>query len=272
MIEGLSPDELAHAASENLAVHAGWVHEWAEGMRVLTTPGLVVPDSGLPCDTFNQVCCARLTESTVEAGIEAVLSHFAGVGRPFSWWVSPGDQPLSLGERLAAQGLAAERQKAMAVDLHELARGVPPPPELEIRRVGRADELRVFAQILSENWSPPDGDVLRFYERAAAVLLTDDCPLRLYLGLVDGAPVATAELAEGGGVAGLYNVCTRESYRRRGYGAALTLHPLLEARDRGMRVAVLQTDIDLYERFGFFTFGHITEYQPPSTGATVEGR
>ncbi len=76
------------------------------------------------------------------------------------------------------------------------------------------------------NWLPPDPIVPRFYQRAEAVLLDSDCPLRLYVGYLDDVPVATAELAVGGGVVGLYNISTRETHRRRGFGSRLTLQPL----------------------------------------------
>jgi ribosomal protein S18 acetylase RimI-like enzyme len=71
----------------------------------------------------------------------------------------------------------------------------------------------------------------------------------------------------GGGVVGLYNICTREDYRRRGIGTALTLQPLLEARARGLHIGVLQASAagaGVYTRIGFTSFGTITEYKPPT--------
>jgi ribosomal protein S18 acetylase RimI-like enzyme len=105
--------------------------------------------------------------------------------------------------------------------------------------------------------------VLRFYELAAPVLLRDDAALWLYVGYLDDIPVATADLAIGGGVVGLYSICTLEAYRRRGFGSALTLQPLLDARAQGYRTAILQSAADsLYARAGFEPFGEITEYKP----------
>ena len=61
----------------------------------------------------------------------------------------------------------------------------------------------------------------------------------LYLGLLDEQPVTTCMLILGGGVAGLYAVRGRPEARRRGIGAAITLHALRAARAMGYRVAVL---------------------------------
>lgn len=44
---------------------------------------------------------------------------------------------------------------------------------------------------------------------------------------------------------------------------ALTLHPLLDAREAGYGVGVLQAaeqEVGIYERIGFRVFGRITEY------------
>ena len=41
---------------------------------------------------------------------------------------------------------------------------------------------------------------------------------------------------------GLNNISTLEACRRRGFGAALTLQPLLDARSQGYRTAILQLE------------------------------
>ncbi len=75
--------------------------------------------------------------------------------------------------------------------------------------------------------------------------------------------MAASELTIGGGVVGMYNVCTLVAYRRRGFGMALTLRPLLDAREAGHGVGMLQAGaqgVGIYERIGFQAFGGITEY------------
>jgi predicted acetyltransferase len=54
-------------------------------------------------------------------------------------------------------------------------------------------------------------------------------------------------------------------YRRRGFGAALSLQPLLDARQQGYRTAILQASDEgarVYKRLGFEPFGQIREYKP----------
>jgi ribosomal protein S18 acetylase RimI-like enzyme len=261
----LSADNLAQAAADNLAEHASWVQQRTHGMRVVDSGDVLFADCGLPCDTFNQVCRARFTPDSAPLRIRETIAYYAGIKRPFSWWLSPGDTPAHLGDLLQEAGLErAETEVAMAADLAHLQVNDVSPDGLQIRRVRTSAELMDFAHILAANWTPPDADVLRFYEMAAPVLLNEDAPLWQYTGYVDGTPAAAAELAVGGGVVGIYSVCTLEYFRRRGFGTALTLQPLLDARAQGHRTAILQAAVNLYERIGFRAFGQITEYKPVS--------
>jgi ribosomal protein S18 acetylase RimI-like enzyme len=236
-------------------------------MQVLADDQLMVIDSGLPCDTFNVVCRARLAFDTMDERIRRVVTHFSAGQRPFAWWVGPCDQPDSLGQALQHAGFqAAEANVAMAADLHALAAADLSPSGLQIKRARTLAQIRDFATITAANWQPPDEDVLHFYDSAAPLLLSEDCPIRLYIGYLDGEPVATSEMTVAGGVAGLYNVATLSDYRRRGFGSALTLHPLLEARAEGLNLASLQASPDgqgVYARLGFTAIGQVMEYQLP---------
>jgi GNAT superfamily N-acetyltransferase len=265
----LSQADLAAAADGNLVAHASWVQQCTPDMRVIAAPDLVIIDSGQPCDTFNLVCRARLEAATAQERIQAAIGYFADVGRPFSWWRSPADLPPDLDALLLGAGLhCAEKEAAMAADLSSLSLADLSPDGLQIRRLRTADQLQDFAQIIAAGWTPPDIEVLRFYERAAPALLADESPLWLYVGYLDDLPVATAELTLGGGVVGLYNIVTLAAYRRRGFGAAMTLRPLLDARDQGHRTAILQASdagVSVYRRVGFAPFGQVSEYKPASS-------
>jgi len=257
---------LAEEADTNFIAHAGWIQSRLPGMRVLDG-GLTVIDSGLPCDTFNLVCRARLDSATAGERVRAAIDHFRREGRPFSWWVGPADFPKDLGRNLEEAGLEkAETELAMATHLSSLGADVALPEGLRIGRARSPREVADFAAVQAANWEPPDPQVLRFYGLAAAELLSEDCPLRLYVGYLGSEPVAAAEATLAGGVVGLYNVATRRNFRRRGFGAALTAWPLRDAREQGYRTAVLQAaaeGVRLYECIGFRRFGDITEYKPP---------
>jgi ribosomal protein S18 acetylase RimI-like enzyme len=259
--------DVSAAADENLATHFTWVQARAAGMRAVLEEDLVRTECGMDCDTFNAVCRARLSPRTADRRIREALGWFGG--RPYSWWLGPGDEPADLGSRLSDAGLsAAETERAMAASLSEL-RPAAPPGDLEIRRVQSLAELSDFARVNAANWSPPDENVMQFYDRAAPLLLGPGSPIHLYVGYVEGKAVASAEMTVAGGVAGLYGISTLAARRRRGYGTAMTLRPLLDARQDGIETAVLQASAagaPIYERIGFREFGGITEYKPERKG------
>lgn len=259
-------ENTVEAAAENLVTHAGWVHRRAKGMRVDGEGGLVIIDSGLPCDTFNFVLRARLSESTASARIASAIRYFEDVNRPFSWWVGPGDAPSNIGDLLTEAGLEkAETELAMCADLSNLPALELAPGGLRIERVRDERQLHEFAAINAANWTPPDVYVIKFYKITSQFLLAEGSPMWLYIGYLDGMPVATSELTIGGGVAGLYNICTLVKFRQKGIGTAMTLKPLLDVRAIGIQSAVLQAapdGINVYKQVGFREFGQITEFKP----------
>jgi GNAT superfamily N-acetyltransferase len=254
------------AAALNLVTHMTWVQARLPGGHVEIGDPLVLSDSGLPSDTFNFVARARL-DTGMESAIGRAAGYFAAAGRPFSWWVGPGDRPATLDRALLAAGFAAaEAEVAMAADLASLPSEGAVPGGLRIERATTDAGIRDFARVAAANWSPPDAHVLRFYRMAAPLLRRRDCPIRLYVGYLGEEPVATAELTVSEGAVGLYNIATLEAHRRKGFGTALTLRPLLDAREEGCALAVLQASAQgerVYARLGFRETGRYTEYQLP---------
>ena len=257
---------LEAADEANKVTHLSWIQERIKGMRVFSDDELVVADSGFETDTFNVVCRARLSGGIATERVRSVLRHFQSNGRPFAWWVGPADRPRDLGPVLLEHGfVAAGTEPGMAADLDALTSVDVSPGGLRIERARTEAQVREFAQALAALGDPPDPTVVRFYERAAPALVGPDSPLWLYVGYLGDEPVASAELTVGGGIAGLYNISTRTAHRRKGIGTAMTVRPLLDAREAGLEAAVLQASEEgfpIYSRLGFEVIGSFTEYQP----------
>lgn len=266
---------VAERADDNFVTHVTWAVERTHGMASQVSEGLVLADSGLPCDTFNFVCRARLAPAAARGAGAGAVAYFAERRRPFSWWVGPADQPPDLGAVLEDLGLErAETELAMALPLDELPTAISTVHGLEVRRVSAPAELEAFARLSAANWTPPDPHVIAFYARTAPVLLDPESPQWLYLGYLEGEPVATAEATVAEGTAGLYNISTRPPWRGRGIGSLMTWRPLQDARANGCDLGVLQAapeGVNIYRRLGFTAFGGITEFKPRGEGAAGEG-
>ncbi|MCP3139079.1 GNAT family N-acetyltransferase [Pyxidicoccus xibeiensis] len=256
---------VSSAMEDNQVDHMTYLARRLPGATVRDEPGLLLVDCGLPTDTFNVVCRTRLRPQDADARITAAVAHFRAKAFPFAWWVGPGAAPEDLDARLTAHGLVrAEEEQGMAMDLSRLPAPTL-PPGVSVRRVSTERELADFARVVASNWEPLDPHVLDFYVRTARASLAHDSPVRFFLGLLDGEPVATSECHLSHGVAGLYSVSTLKAFRRRGLGAALTLAPLLDAREAGYRTATLQASAEgqpVYARLGFEPRGVFRVYQP----------
>lgn len=218
--------------------------------------------TNIPFPPFNQVFRTHLSEDRIDARIEEITERFKSRNLPGLWLVKPSAQPDDLGQHLEECGWRREDggMAGMAVDLSTLQEHMYIPEDLTIDVVDDADKLRHWT---STAFPPPvvDGCFELFSD------LGFQLPWRNYLALHDGGPVATSQLFLGAGVAGLYCVRTIPPPRRRGIGAAVTLKPLLDAREMGCRIGVLASSPmgePMYRRIGFREYCRIDLYSRPA--------
>jgi len=210
----------------------------------------------VPHAIFNHVYFTRLPqEEDVDVRIEELRNHFASHQLPLTWSVGPFSRPSDLGSHLESHGLRCEEESpGMALDLKALNEDIAFPSELAIERVSNAEVLMEFVEVMRVGFEMPEFTAAALFEEYNAMGLTDKSPWRNYVGRLDGEVVITASLAIVVGVAGIYNVVTLPKARRRGFGSAMTLAALREARELGYRIGILQSSAEglgVYRRLGF---------------------
>jgi len=142
----------------------------------------------------------------------------------------------------------------MAIDLRSLDEPLSLPPRISLERVSDVESLQIWLRVMSQGSSMPEKVLDPLSEVARNYHFESEADVVCYLGRFDGRPVATSMLYLDAGVAGLYNVATLPEARRQGFGTALTLAPLLDARARGYRIGILQSSpmgLNIYRRLGF---------------------
>ncbi len=254
ILRDLSEPALVRAIEENaaeflLALGRAAGAELRDDGRVRWTIG------NCPIDYHNAVVSAKLDPEGADEEIEASLGRMREHGVPGSWHLGPSMRPPDLGERLVAHGFEYGGDDiGMAADLAALPEEVAVPDGFAVERVRSEEGLAAWVETLGSGFGEGPVEARWVGEMYRRLGLGDEGPLRHYLGRLGGEPVATATLYLGAGVAGVYFVFTVERARRRGIGAAITLAPLLEARDLGYRSGVLgssEMGYPVYSRLGF---------------------
>jgi ribosomal protein S18 acetylase RimI-like enzyme len=250
-----SSAELAAAVQENL-------FDLFRAMMVLPG-GELVEEGGVsyhhtfPTNPmFKGIWRTRLTPDETDAAIEERLAWYKARNAPYNfWWIGPGSEPADLPERLLRHGFHpnVEGDPGLGVDLHQLNEAVKTPAGFKIEQVTSQQGLEDWRDVFAASFDIPlfagqawvDATLAAGGERA---------PWQLYVGYLNGRPVATNILFNGGGAAGLYGIGTLPEARNQGIGAAITLKPLLDARDQGYHVGVLfatPMGLPVYRRLGF---------------------
>jgi ribosomal protein S18 acetylase RimI-like enzyme len=138
----------------------------------------------------------------------------------------------------------------------------PPPPDgLEIRAVRDERAHADFVTTLVEAYPMPGAEGTNLSDPALL-----DGPVRLFVGYVDGRPVATSGARLGHGIVDVEWVAARAEVRGRGIGAALTWAATLVEPDLPAVLIASDDGQPVYERMGYVRLLRLTLWhRPPAT-------
>ncbi len=226
--------------------------------------------TGLPGPMFNGVLYARFDPHELEPRVDTIIDYFQQRKVPFSWWVGPTSRPDTLEEVLSSRGMiqAPFDTPGMAIDLRALNKQLFEKAiqrsNTVVQRVQTKTELKEWVGVTGKIFGLLPKTVEAFYEmhaphigRRAKGDVVD------YIAFIEGEPVGVSYLAYSAGVVGLYSVGTLSDYRGKGIGTAVSLAPLLEAKQQGYEIGTLQSTqlaVNVYTRMGFKTHCQFKTY------------
>jgi ribosomal protein S18 acetylase RimI-like enzyme len=201
---------------------------------------------------------AKFVHDDLDGRIDRALRAFAERRLPLIWNTGPATTPRELPAYLLAHGLTLLLEPAgMAANLDAIATSLNAPAELEIRPVTDAESLRQWAEAFAAGFGVAETIQEPLCLLFAGMVVGPGAPWHLFLGALNGRPVATSALYLGAGVAGIYFVTTLPHTRHHGHGSALTQVCLLKARELGYQTAVLHASPmgrHVYAQLGFQTY------------------
>jgi GNAT superfamily N-acetyltransferase len=131
-------------------------------------------------------------------------------------------------------------------------------PAVEVVRADSGEELALVGLVMAEAFAT-SRDVSRRVARAEHL---DDPDVRHYLAYLDDEPAGCATVLACGGMAGVWNVGTRRTFRRQRVATTIMAVLLDDLRARGCPVTMLMASAagrPLYDRLGYRQIG-LTAY------------
>jgi GNAT superfamily N-acetyltransferase len=218
-----------------------------EGGEVIEYGGISLTVTGLPLAPFN-IAFVRGPLADPAAELSRAVDRFHSRSLPFLIRVCVPADPAT-GAIARSLGLAdAPALPGMAMS-NAVGAGTP-PSGLRIVRAQDRNTLQHHADVCARGFGiSPD-----IMARVVSPALLDMHDAEVYVGYVEGTPVTSSALFLNNGVAGVYNVATIESHRRKGLGAAMTWHAVRRGRELGCQFSGLLSSVmgqPVYERMGF---------------------
>jgi hypothetical protein len=182
------------------------------------------------------------------AEIERICQEVEGKGVPF--WLQ-ARQSLTIDVAAIVDELGfrlADSEAGMVVRRDELT--AARSTSLRVERITEGDGLRTAMEVAAAGFETPTELMEPMY--SADVLATPG--VSVYLGRSEGQPVSTAVSYLANDTLGIFGVATPNSFRRRGFGTAITAHACDRGFIDGARLAWLQSSSlgePVYRRLGF---------------------
>ncbi|MHB8508896.1 MAG: GNAT family N-acetyltransferase [Candidatus Dormibacteria bacterium] len=247
--------EAVSAIGINLVEHLCQVRRFT-GATVEQRPRLTWHCSGIADGFFNGVSNAVLESATVHLEVARLRQEFGSRGLWMTWYVDQDSRPGDLAGRLVKLGfepLGTLLGMNLPLDDFQSPEGPRDIGRVAVEEVLTRAQMRTFLKVIEAS-SPhplPAGiaPILDIY-----TALGFGARLRHHVLSADGQAVAVATSFEIDGVVGLYHVHTTPNQRCRGYGTAVSMHAIEEARSGGARLAVVHSTAvaeRLYGRLGF---------------------
>ena len=214
---------------------------------------------------FNGVLRTHITSDDIDARIDEVVGYFKRRHLPLTWPVGPMALPPNLASYLEAHGFThSHYSTGMAADLQAMPEENVTPGDFRVEVVSNLALLETYTVTSTRGFGSTEEGTRIYHETYKNIGFGKHLPWQHFIGWLADKPVGVSSLLLHAGVAGIYGVATVPEARRQGIGAAMTLAPLREARQRGYRVGILspsEMGLGIYKRLGFRTYCTLSFYR-----------
>jgi GrpB-like predicted nucleotidyltransferase (UPF0157 family)/GNAT superfamily N-acetyltransferase len=244
-------DKIIKSMIANMNVHMTHFAQYLNAVELIRIPGYTLVNSNLPDDTFNYVLEADFNDDiSASAQIKKIVNYFSANSIPFSWLLSPLEKPDNLSSLLLQHGFNKDEiNVGMYLDLDMWQYPNDSDTTLKIVQINNEAQFYDFANVLFNNQQ-----AFTTYFSWVAQIITEEDPIKFYVGYVNGQAVTRGIIVYFAQVAGIYYISTAPDARNKGYATVMENFLLKQAADHGYHIAVLQASregLSLHKRLGF---------------------
>lgn len=239
--------------SQNFQQHATRIPALSEKMKVVESQHLIYVDSGLSCDTFNILYITHSELSESELG--EALNHYKFNDLDYCIWINRENLSPQVQDTFKAFSIEEQASEVgMGLDLTDY-QPIFDERHKNTQLVTTKEQLETYARVIAENWSPPDQNVLQYYDLTSKHYLNPANSIQLLIYYHEGQPASCVELfPTDKETIGFYGFATIEKFRGQGIGTTLLIFALNKAKELGYINAILQgteDGLNIYKKFGF---------------------
>jgi GNAT superfamily N-acetyltransferase len=217
-------------------------------------------------DGWSGVLWTDLTEADAGAVIDAQVSRFAALARPWEWKYYSYDQPAGLPERLHAAGFVPEPPETLLVArIADLNLEVSAPAGVDLVPVTDARGVSAVVGVHDEVFG---GDHAATGSAITAALASQSRPVEAVVAVAGDTAISAGrvEFPEGSGFASLWGGGTLPAWRGRGVFRSLVAYRARLALARGYRYLQVDASADsspILQRLGFAELARTTPFIYP---------
>lgn len=250
--------------SKNFQHHIAHIPAQTNGMQVVHLENLSYVDSGLSCDTFNIIHIHNQEDGLTQEELTRAIRYFSDRSSDYCIWITAEARTALVKALFSESGIVEQANEiGMILDLDAYT---PQANEMHdnVVVVNTVTQIADYAHVIAENWTPPDQNVLAFYQNSASQWLNPSNKMILLVYYWEGKAVSCVELCPSDeSTIGLYGFATLAAFRGRGIGSTLMNYSLNLAKQQGFKKAVLQATEDgmgIYKKMGFQSVTTFYEY------------
>jgi ribosomal protein S18 acetylase RimI-like enzyme len=215
-------------------------------------------------DGWNGVLWSDLAQADANAVIDAQVSRFAELARPWEWKYYSYDRPASLPGRLQAAGFVPDPPETLLVaEIAALDLDLEPPAGVELVPVADAHGAAAVVRVHDEVFG---GDHAAIGSAILTGLESQPHPVEAVVALAEGTAICAGrvEFPRDSGFASIWGGGTLPSWRGRGVFRSLVTYRARLAEARGyqyLQVDATSASRPILQRLGFTELATTTPYR-----------